>query len=182
MSRIINDEVVKTVGAGIREYNANTPPGVIRFDREGKQVPPTTDERIAADTGWHAAIRHGLDAALPLLPIHFNQLTPAEAERLAVLIEEAAEVQQIACKILRHGYQSWNPDLIVNQRTDGSPKLTNREMLEKELGHLHSAMKRLQAAHDVSTERLHYHTLRKDDNGGQYMHHQPDAPQEQEDE
>ena len=29
---------------------------------------------------------------------HFNGLTPAEAERLAYLIEEAAEVQQIACK------------------------------------------------------------------------------------
>lgn len=182
MSRVINDEVVKTVGAGIREYNANRPPGEIKFDSEGKQVPLTTDEQIAVEYGWHAAIRHGLDAALPLLPIHFNQLTPAEAERLAVVIEEASEVQQIACKILRHGYQSWNPDLIVNQRTDGSPKLTNREMLEKELGQLEAAIHRLRAAHDVSSERIDYHCRRKKDTSGQWMHHQPDAPQEQVDE
>lgn len=106
---------------------------------------------------------------------HFNELTPAEAERLAVLIEEAAEVQAIACKILRHGYRSFNPDLIVNQR-DGGPKLTNREMLEKEVGHFYSAAKRMFAAHDLTEERIHYHTLRKDDTGGQWMHHQPDAP------
>ncbi len=106
---------------------------------------------------------------------HFNGLTPAEAERLAVLIEEAAEVQQIACKILRHGYRSGNPDLIVNQGKQGVT-LTNREMLEKEIGHFNSATKRLFAAQDLIEERVHYHTLRKDDNGGQYMHHQPDAP------
>lgn len=107
---------------------------------------------------------------------HFNRLTPGEAERLAVLIEEAAEVQAIACKILRHGYQSWNPDLIVNQRDHG-PKLTNREMLEKEIGHVQSAIKRLISASDVIQERIHFHTIRKDDQGGQYMHHQPDAPE-----
>lgn len=106
---------------------------------------------------------------------HFNELTPAEAERLAVLIEEAAEVQAIACKILRHGYRSFNPYLIVNQRQHG-PKLTNREMLEKEIGDLQSAIKRLTSASDLIQERIHYHTLRKDDTGGQYMHHQPDTP------
>ena len=107
---------------------------------------------------------------------HFNGLTPAEAERIAVLIEEAAEVQQIACKILRHGYRSGNPDLIVNQGKQGVT-LTNREMLEKEIGHLKSATHRLYAAGDIVKERVTYHERRKDDTGGRYMHHQPDAPE-----
>jgi len=108
---------------------------------------------------------------------HFNGLTPAEAERLAVLIEEASEVQQIACKILRNGYQSFNPDLIVNQR-QGGPKLTNRAMLEKEIGHLQSAVRRMYAADDIDRYEVLLHQRRKADTGGQYMHHQPDTPQE----
>lgn len=55
---------------------------------------------------------------------HFNKLTPAEAERLAMLIEEAAEVQQIATKILRHGYDSFHPD---------DPRTSNRQLLDGEL-------------------------------------------------
>ncbi len=55
---------------------------------------------------------------------HFNKLTPAEAERLAMLAEEAAEVIQIVGKILRHGYESHHPD-------DGG--IDNRGLLNKEL-------------------------------------------------
>lgn len=55
---------------------------------------------------------------------HFNQLTPAEAERLAMLAEEAAEVIQIVGKILRHGYDSYHPN---------SPEITNRDLLGFEL-------------------------------------------------
>lgn len=40
---------------------------------------------------------------------HFNGLAPAEAERLAMLAEECAEVIQIVGKILRHGYNSCHP-------------------------------------------------------------------------
>jgi len=40
---------------------------------------------------------------------HFNNLNPAELERLAILAEEAAEVVQIANKIIRHGYASYHP-------------------------------------------------------------------------
>ena len=35
---------------------------------------------------------------------NFNQLTPAETERLAILAEECGEVIQAVGKILRHGY------------------------------------------------------------------------------
>lgn len=44
------------------------------------------------------------------MPEHFNGLTPAEAERLAMLSEECGEVIQIIGKILRHGYDSYHPD------------------------------------------------------------------------
>ena len=56
--------------------------------------------------------------------IHFNQLTPAEAERLAMLAEECGEVVQVVGKILRHGYDSYHPD---------NPRVTNRDLLVKEL-------------------------------------------------
>lgn len=105
---------------------------------------------------------------------HFNGLTPAQAERLALLIEEAAEVQQIACKILRHGYESYNSDLIVNQRS-GGPKYVNRKMLEKELGHLQHAIRRMYAADDVDKHEVLLQQRRKADTIGQWLHHQPDA-------
>lgn len=55
---------------------------------------------------------------------HFNGLTPAQAERLAMLAEECAEVIQIVGKILRHGYDSYNPL---------DPNTPNRRLLEKEV-------------------------------------------------
>lgn len=54
----------------------------------------------------------------------FNQLTPAEAERLAMLAEECGEVIQIVGKILRHGYNSCHPNDLTT---------TNRRLLEKEV-------------------------------------------------
>lgn len=55
---------------------------------------------------------------------HFNDLTPAEVERLAMLIEECGEVIQIASKVLRHGYDSYHPN---------DPSTDNRELLSREL-------------------------------------------------
>lgn len=55
---------------------------------------------------------------------HFNGLTPAQAERLAMLAEECGEVIQVIGKILRHGYDSYHPD---------RPHITNRELLQREL-------------------------------------------------
>lgn len=40
----------------------------------------------------------------------FNGLTPAEAERLYMLSEEAGEIVQMVGKILRHGYESYHPN------------------------------------------------------------------------
>ncbi len=52
-----------------------------------------------------------------------NGLTPAQAERLAMLAEECGEVVQVIGKILRHGYDSRHPN--------GGP--TNKELLAAEL-------------------------------------------------
>lgn len=56
---------------------------------------------------------------------HFNGLTPGEAERLAMLAEEAAEVVQLVGKILRHGYESYHPK--------DPAKTSNRRLLHGEL-------------------------------------------------
>lgn len=47
---------------------------------------------------------------------HFNNLTPAQAERLAILAEECAEVIQIVGKILRHGMESFHPVTLESNR------------------------------------------------------------------
>lgn len=57
---------------------------------------------------------------------HYNKLTPAETERLAHLLEELGEAQQIIGKILRHGYDNYHPD--------DPNKTTNRSMLAADKG------------------------------------------------
>ena len=60
---------------------------------------------------------------------HFNKLTPAEAERLAMLAEECGEVIQVIGKIMRHGYDSYHP---------ADPTTTNRALLGRELTDLYA--------------------------------------------
>lgn len=95
---------------------------------------------------------------------HFNGLSPAEAERLAYLIEELGEAQQAVGKILRHGYDSHNPD---------APQLgDNRTQLSKELVDVAGAIARMAAAGDVAAHILSGANPSK---GHRYMHHQPVA-------
>jgi hypothetical protein len=70
-----------------------------------------------------------------------NGLTDAEVERLAILSEELGEAQQCIGKILRHGYESYNP--VVNTN------LTNRRELEREIGDVQAAIDMLFAENDV---------------------------------
>ena len=93
----------------------------------------------------------------------FNQLSPAEAERLALLSEELGEAQQAIGKILRHGYESQNPF---------EPGPTNRDRLEKECGDVRHAMIRLCEAGDLSKERIHKCADLKRENVKPYLHHQ----------
>lgn len=97
---------------------------------------------------------------------HFNKLTPAEDERLALLMEECAEVIQIVGKIQRHGYESRHPD--------GGP--TNRELLEKELGHVDAAQELMFRPRDISMDAIFVSTEKKLRNVLQYLHHQERTP------
>lgn len=96
-----------------------------------------------------------------------NGLTPAQTERLAFLLEELGEAQQVIGKILRHGYESSNP-LVV-----GDP--TNREALEREMGDVVCAFGLLADAHDVDRTASLGRALLKKTAVKQWMHHQPDA-------
>jgi hypothetical protein len=94
---------------------------------------------------------------------HFNKLTEAEQERLAILIEECSEVQQIACKILRHGYESTN---LSNMPS------TNRYLLELELGDLAYAIQKLEDSEDVRFSAIDERRKNKSVRILPYLHHQ----------
>jgi hypothetical protein len=96
---------------------------------------------------------------------HFNELSPGEAERLAMLIEECGEVIQAATKILRHGYASYDP-------TDES-KGNNQTMLGKELGDLDAIIGIMLAAQDFPSNLIATGAQAKMVNLRVYAHHQP---------
>lgn len=93
---------------------------------------------------------------------HFNQLKAAEAERLALLAEEMAEVQQVIGKILRHGYESYHP----KNKED-----TNRDLLEKELGDVMAALLLMTDAEDVYAVVIDTYKKDKLKRVGKYLHH-----------
>lgn len=94
---------------------------------------------------------------------HFNKLTPAQAERLALLLEEMGEAQQMIGKILRHGYESSNPN------TKGP---TNLQALERELGDVRAAMIILCNAGDLSKYMIHAQADEKQITWLRWSHHQ----------
>lgn len=95
---------------------------------------------------------------------HFNDLTPAEAERLALLLEEMGEAQQIIGKILRHGLDSYHPD-------SGA---VNRNLLEKELGDVLAAIDLIVEARDIDAGQVDGHRQAKHVKVRRYLHHQPE--------
>jgi len=92
----------------------------------------------------------------------FNQLTPAESERLYLLLEELGEAQQAIGKVLRHGYESCHPDRTDNNRFD----------LQTECGHVRHAMIRLCEAGDLSKAGVHQSADDKRLTVNKYLHHQ----------
>jgi NTP pyrophosphatase (non-canonical NTP hydrolase) len=62
---------------------------------------------------------------------HFNQLPPAQAEALALLAEECAEVIQAIGKILRHGLWSEHPE----------SGISNYNTLQREIGDVLAALR-----------------------------------------
>ena len=61
-----------------------------------------------------------------------HDVTPAQLERLAILMEECGEIQQAIGKVLRHGWEG---------RYDNG--VTNREQLEIEIGDVRVAIRML---------------------------------------
>ena len=96
--------------------------------------------------------------------MHFNRLTPAELERLAILSEECGEVVLTIGKILRHGLENSNPDV------PNSP--TNRQMLEKEVADVANAIQQLLDSGDLNADACNLHREVKKESIKKYLHHQ----------
>lgn len=97
---------------------------------------------------------------------YFNGLSPAQAERLALLLEELGEAQQAIGKILRHGYESYNPTVPLADR------LSNRQALERELGDVMAAMGMLSAEGDIDASEVFRAKERKLLALKPWLHHQ----------
>jgi hypothetical protein len=93
---------------------------------------------------------------------HFNGLTADQDERLALLIEECAEVIQCCTKIQRHGYESNNK---------GQLPETNRQALERELGDLIHCYHRMNAAEDINDKRIKSLVANPKPGINAYLHH-----------
>ena len=92
----------------------------------------------------------------------FNKLSPAEAERLFILLEELGEAQQAIGKILRHGYLTGYPK-------DGP---NNKAILELELGDVLLAIDMLAENHDIDYTELECRKAIKAEKIKMYLHHQ----------
>lgn len=139
---------------------------------------PGQPEILPART--HEADNHGVCViesgagwpTITLPPEPFNKLSAAEAERLALLMEECGEVIQAAGKILRHGYESRHAE----GKDHGH---SNREILQRELGDVRAALALMVKAGDVHDLTVTIHANEKRDrllhNIGYLVHHQTAA-------
>lgn len=98
---------------------------------------------------------------------HFNGLTPAQDERLAILLEECGEVIQCIGKIQRHGYHSWNPEVVG--------ATTNRDDLAREVADLMAAISLMTKAEDIEVGNLNRDSEHKLQKLKKYTHHQEDS-------
>ena len=98
---------------------------------------------------------------------HFNGLTPAEAERLAILAEECGEVMQAIGKVLRHGYEDYSPYDVTHT--------TNRVKLENECGDLAGILHIMAVRGDVRPAAVEAMREAKIAKLPRWTHHQPDS-------
>lgn len=93
----------------------------------------------------------------------FNKLTDAQAERLAILAEECAEVIHMIGKTLRHGYEDSHPDY---------DNITNRKNLEKELGNVGYIIHEMIAKGDINETNISLSMINKGETVKPFLHHQ----------
>lgn len=93
-----------------------------------------------------------------------NDLSEAEIERLAILSEELGEAQQCIGKILRHGYESYNPVIDTGR--------TNRRELERECGDIFEAILMLCRAKDLNEAGVNERQHTKRVSMKRWLHHQ----------
>lgn len=93
-----------------------------------------------------------------------NGLTPAEHERLSLLLEEMGETTQVIGKILRHGYESYDPT--------GKVEGTNRQGLVRELGDVLLVMEFLTNAQDIEMADISKRIQEKRRKVIPYLHYQ----------
>ena len=92
--------------------------------------------------------------------MHYNKLTPRQAELLAVLAEECGEVIQAVGKILRHGLDSHYDN-----------GLDNREQLHKELGDVAAVQELLMDVGELDVRMIHEAKVDKLARIQKYLHH-----------
>ncbi len=95
----------------------------------------------------------------------FNQLSPAQVERLALLAEEMGEAIQAIGKVLRHGLDNYHPH--------GGP--LNRTRLEFEMGDVLQALDMLVDAGDLSMPVILEHQAEKKAKVSKHLHHQEES-------
>lgn len=97
---------------------------------------------------------------------HFNELSPADAELLACLSEEAGEVTQVVGKTLRYGWNSERP---------GTGKV-NYQLLEEEIGDLLAIAALLSAEGKIQMSSVLRAALRKSERVNEFLHHATSSP------
>lgn len=95
----------------------------------------------------------------------FNELSDAQAERLAMLAEEAGEVVLAVGKILRHGYYSSHPDQTTTDRN-------NKIDLETEIGDFIGIAEQMCKMKDLSQINIIESKNEKWAKALKYTHHQ----------
>ncbi len=98
---------------------------------------------------------------------NFNKLTAGQTEALAILSEECGEVIQAVAKILRHGYNAFDPT------TKHHPG--NRHDLETEIGQMQASVTTLVNRGDLNVGTINsaYNNRQmKMRSGKGYLHHQ----------
>lgn len=91
-----------------------------------------------------------------------NGVSQAAEERLQLLIEECGEAIQAAAKILRHGFDSTNPDVPHSR--------SNRAQLEHELGHIKYAIELLCREGNLDYGAIVASKTVKGDSIGKWLH------------